>query len=53
MAYDTSEWSELFVASAGASAALAGLVFVAVVFLLPRGVAGLAAGIRRRKEPHP
>jgi hypothetical protein len=30
MAYDTSEWSELFVASAGASAALAGLVFVAV-----------------------
>ncbi|SDK35306.1 branched-chain amino acid transport system permease protein [Nonomuraea maritima] len=27
-----------------------GLVFVAVVFLLPRGVAGLAAGIRRRKE---
>jgi hypothetical protein len=30
MAYDTSEWTELFVASAGASAALAGLVFVAV-----------------------
>lgn len=29
-AYDASEWSELFVASAGASAALAGLVFVAV-----------------------
>ena len=28
--YDASEWSELFVASAGASAALAGLVFVAV-----------------------
>lgn len=27
-----------------------GLVFVAVVFLLPRGVAGLAARIRRRKE---
>lgn len=30
MAYDTSEWTELFVASAGASAALAGLVFAAV-----------------------
>lgn len=29
-AYDPSEWSDLFVASAGASAALAGLVFVAV-----------------------
>jgi modulator of FtsH protease len=29
-AYDASEWSELFVATAGASAALAGLVFVAV-----------------------
>ncbi len=30
MAYDPSEWSDLFVATAGASAALAGLVFVAV-----------------------
>jgi hypothetical protein len=29
-AYDPEAWSELFVASAGASAALAGLVFVAV-----------------------
>jgi modulator of FtsH protease len=29
-AYDAPEWSELFVATAGASAALAGLVFVAV-----------------------
>ncbi|HEX7279052.1 MAG TPA: hypothetical protein VF255_05430 [Solirubrobacterales bacterium] len=29
-AYDPSEWSDLFVATAGASAALAGLVFVAV-----------------------
>jgi len=29
-AYDASEWSEFFVAGAGASAALAGLVFVAV-----------------------
>ena len=29
-AYDIDEWSDLFVATAGASAALAGLVFVAV-----------------------
>jgi modulator of FtsH protease len=29
-AYDASEWTDLFVATAGASAALAGLVFVAV-----------------------
>jgi hypothetical protein len=29
-AYEPSDWSDLFVASAGASAALAGLVFVAV-----------------------
>lgn len=29
-AYDPTEWSDLFVAAAGASAALAGLVFVAV-----------------------
>jgi hypothetical protein len=29
-AYDPSEWSDLFVATAGASAALTGLVFVAV-----------------------
>jgi hypothetical protein len=29
-AYDASEWTDFFVASAGASAALAGLVFVAV-----------------------
>jgi hypothetical protein len=29
-AYDAADWSDLFVASAGASAALAGLVFVAV-----------------------
>lgn len=36
MAYDPSEWSDLFVASAGASAALAGLVFVAVSINLDR-----------------
>jgi len=30
LAYEASEWSELFVAVAGASAALAGLLFVAV-----------------------
>lgn len=30
IAYDAAEWSELFVATAGAAAALAGLVFVAV-----------------------
>ena len=29
-AYEPSEWTDFFVASAGASAALAGLVFVAV-----------------------
>jgi len=35
-AYDPSEWSDLFVATAGASAALAGLVFVAVSINLDR-----------------
>jgi modulator of FtsH protease len=35
-AYDPSQWSELFVASAGASAALAGLVFVAVSINIER-----------------
>lgn len=29
-AYDATAWTDLFVAAAGASAALAGLVFVAV-----------------------
>jgi hypothetical protein len=35
-AYDPSEWSDLFVAVAGASAALAGLVFVAVSINIER-----------------
>jgi len=35
-AYDPSEWSNLFVATAGASAALAGLVFVAVSINIQR-----------------
>ncbi len=42
-AYDPSQWSDLFVAVAGASAALAGLLFVAVSINLDRiiGEAGL------------
>jgi hypothetical protein len=35
-AYDPSEWTDLFVAAAGASAALAGLLFVAVSINLER-----------------
>ena len=35
-AYDASEWTDLFVASAGAGAALAGLVFVAVSINIDR-----------------
>jgi modulator of FtsH protease len=35
-AYDPAEWSDLFVATAGASAALAGLVFVAVSINIER-----------------
>ncbi len=36
MAYDPAEWHDLFVAAAGASAALAGLLFVAVSINLER-----------------
>jgi len=36
IAYDPSEWNDLFVATAGASAALAGLVFVAVSINIER-----------------
>ena len=35
-AYDPTEWHDLFVATAGASAALAGLVFVAVSINIER-----------------
>jgi modulator of FtsH protease len=44
--YDPSEWTDLFVASAGAAAALAGLVFVAVSINLQRILA--LAGIPDR-----
>jgi hypothetical protein len=40
LAYEASEWSDLFVAAAGASAALAGLIFV--------GLGGAAAADRWR-----
>ena len=52
-AYDASQWTDLFVASAGASAALAGLVFVAVSINVDRilkleGVPGRARVKRLR-----
>jgi modulator of FtsH protease len=39
IAYDPSEWTDLFVATTGASAALAGLVFVAVSINIERVLA--------------
>jgi modulator of FtsH protease len=39
-AYDPEAWTDLFVAAAGASAALAGLVFVAVSINIDRIIAG-------------
>jgi hypothetical protein len=39
-AYSTAEWTELFLAQAGASAALAGLLFVAISINLDRILKG-------------
>ena len=45
-AYSTAEWESLFVAEAGASAALAGLLFVAISINLERILQG--AGLSGR-----
>jgi hypothetical protein len=52
-AYDPSEWTDLFVATAGASAALAGLVFVAVSINLERILSfrGLPERALSRRSP--
>jgi hypothetical protein len=53
LAYDPTEWSDLFVANAGASAALAGLVFVAVSINIERILKfdGFRSGRRIRSRP--
>jgi hypothetical protein len=49
-AHTTDGWGQLFLAEAGASAALAGLLFVAISINLTKilEVRGLAAGLERR-----